>query len=449
LPLIIAAITFLSIANLYSQVTIGSDATPPNYSLLELDATATKGGMHLPQMTTQERTDFTTATSLGASAQGLLIWNTEAGKLQIWLGNGWGDFEAIVGNPCVIASQPRSFNWKERETLTSGEPLEGIGGQKATLDVSANNAQSYQWYEKPINPNAAPIDLGDANDARTPKYKPDLSAVGMRYYYCEVTGISGDKVKSEIAQVAVGCGALDYLGKWRSFMCYNIGADPDKTIDEQMSYNTTLDTDSTVYGHSFQWGRTADGHQRRDSKVIEYNDTIKIIINGSSRVDQVSASDTLYYGKFITGAQWNPKPDFFGWDPQSFANNPCPSGWRLPTNDEIASLYMGSASTLIQMSDATPNTLAWVTTATPGAVFKPDGETVTMFFPNASSRRHADGSFTANSNRCLILTSTSVGSFHQISDKSWISTDIPYSWNLPRVRSNTPGSGLPLRCIKI
>jgi hypothetical protein len=110
---------------------------------------------------------------------------------------------------------------------------------------------------------------------------------------------------------------------------------------------------------------------------------------------------------------------------------------------------MGSASTLNKMSDATPNTLAWATTTTQGPVFKPDGVTVTLFFPNASSRIYDTGGFTDNNGRVTVVTSTSVGSFHQIANDFWGATAMPYPWNLPRVRSNYPAYGGTVRCIKI
>jgi hypothetical protein len=44
------------------------------------------------------------------------------------------------------------------------------------------------------------------------------------------------------------------------------------TIAEQMNYtptpNTGNSTDTTVYGHLYQWGRIADGHQLRNSSAV-------------------------------------------------------------------------------------------------------------------------------------------------------------------------------------
>jgi uncharacterized protein (TIGR02145 family) len=334
--------------------------------------------------------------------------------------------------------------------------MEGVGGQKTTHSVDATDATAYQWYEIPTNPNAAHIHLGNTNGANTPDYQPDLSQLGMRRYYCKITGNTA--VESEIARVAVGCGALDYTGNWRSLMCYHLGADPDMTITQQMAYNTTANTDSTVYGHLFQWGRVADGHQRRDSPNVRYHDTIHIYTNGTI-IDQVDPSDKYYYGKyiytpgtpgnFVNGGSWNPKLDDAGWNPQGYYNNPCPSGWRLPTNDEIASLYMGSAGSLNKLANAIPNTLTWMTTTTQGAAFKPDGVTITLFLPYVSLRDMATGGFYKDGERAVIKTSTSKGSFLQIGKDGWAITSFPFPWSSPRIRLNNTTLGIPVRCVAL
>jgi hypothetical protein len=55
-----------------------------------------------------------------------------------------------------------------------------------------------------------------------------------------------------------------------TFMYYNLGADPSYDIPEkQMAYtpspNTDGSPDATVYGDLYQWGRTTDGHEKRNS----------------------------------------------------------------------------------------------------------------------------------------------------------------------------------------
>ncbi|MDR0681328.1 MAG: hypothetical protein LBG15_05710, partial [Dysgonamonadaceae bacterium] len=75
----------LSAASVNAQVTIGSNANPPAYSLLELDAGNVKGGLHLPRLTTAERN----AMSVNTEAAGLLIFNISTNCLDIWTGTTW------------------------------------------------------------------------------------------------------------------------------------------------------------------------------------------------------------------------------------------------------------------------------------------------------------------------------------------------------------------------
>ena len=90
---------------------------------------------------------------------------------------------------------------------------------------------------------------------------------------------------------------------------------------------STSSTDSASYGDLYQWGRSSDGHQCRTS----------VIIGALSSVDQPS------HGGFIL---WNINLGFYDWrDPQNVdlwqgvngINNPCPSGYRLPTESELFS----------------------------------------------------------------------------------------------------------------
>jgi uncharacterized protein (TIGR02145 family) len=78
-------------------------------------------------------------------------------------------------------------------------------------------------------------------------------------------------------------------------------------------------TDANSYGHLFQWGRGADGHQ---------------ITNSSQTVG--SSSSSTPGSSFLTGSySWysGTNPDDL-WQGVSGTNNPCQSGFRLPTEAE-------------------------------------------------------------------------------------------------------------------
>ena len=84
----------------------------------------------------------------------------------------------------------------------------------------------------------------------------------------------------------------------------------------------TSSTDADAYGDLYQWGRAADGHQ----------------IRTSGTTTTLAPSDTPGHGNFITiggsPADWRSPQNDNLWQGVSGINNPCPSGYRLPTEAE-------------------------------------------------------------------------------------------------------------------
>ena len=119
----------------------------------------------------------------------------------------------------------------------------------------------------------------------------------------------------------------------------NLGANYSNMNHPQFNPNkqATALNDYNAYGSLFQWGRYSDGHE-----LINWTDsTTGTPVNGSTSVNAVS--DTPINNLFIieTGPQadWRiPKNDNL-WKGSSGINNPCPQGFRLPTWDEINTLY--------------------------------------------------------------------------------------------------------------
>ena len=418
----------LGVANVNAQVSIGADQEPNKFSLLDLVSTSIKKGIHLPRLTTVERDALVSATSSATDktdAKGLAVFNTTTNCYDVWNGTQWLSLCDFTNPVPVITDQPRAFNWKEANSAGS---MEGIGGPSATISVTATGSDlTYQWYEIPKNSNAAPDPVSGATAAT---YTPELDVLGMRSYYCVVSNAFGS-VQSDVAKVAVGCGAFATDGSWRTFMCYNLGA-TQTTIAGQLSYASNLylsanlgtvpataaQGDAAVFGHLWQWGRISDGHQLRTSAnslaagpvpAGQYTAWGGTWAAGGS--EQVVSGNANFYGKFIytnaTPWDWSNNPtgrNLYLWVLWRDVNrDPCGqvagANWRIPTQTEWSDIYKGgqgadapgnaTANTWVWRAPGTTTNLAYGTAG--GFEIKPDGETTTLFLPAAGYRTSSTG----------------------------------------------------------
>jgi uncharacterized protein (TIGR02145 family) len=85
----------------------------------------------------------------------------------------------------------------------------------------------------------------------------------------------------------------------------------------------TSSTDTQAYGDLYQWGRRSDGHQCRNSGVTTV----------------LSITDQPSHGNFIitsTGTRdWRSPQNDNLWQGINGINNPCPIGFRIPTEAEL------------------------------------------------------------------------------------------------------------------
>ena len=98
----------------------------------------------------------------------------------------------------------------------------------------------------------------------------------------------------------------------RTWMDRNLGA----------TQVATSITDANSYGDLYQWGRGADGHQCRTSPTTW----------------TLSSTDQPGHGDFImtidSPVNWRSNQNISLWQGINGVNNPCPSGFRLPTETE-------------------------------------------------------------------------------------------------------------------
>lgn len=163
-------------------------------------------------------------------------------------------------------------------------------------------------------------------------------------------------------------------------------------------------TDSSSYGDLYQWGRRSDGHQCRNSATTS----------------TLSGTDQPAHGHFIltpnTPNDWRSPQNSNLWQGVNGVNNPCPSGYRLPTYSELNA-----------------ERTSWSSSTTSGAF------TSILKITMAGARNMSDGSLNHVGVNGFYLTSTVSGS---ISNYLWFPNNTASMGNLHR------GHGHSVRCIK-
>ena len=139
--------------------------------------------------------------------------------------------------------------------------------------------------------------------------------------------------------------SFTHNGTTYTYMDRNLGASRAAT-----TYNDYL-----AYGCLYQWGRGNDGH----ASVNWTSSTNGTNINGSTstKSSTVVPLDALFITNTLAqnvAADWmtsTPSPDN-RWNKLSGNNNPCPSGYRIPNNAEIAIL-------MSKFSGSSTNATSW------------------------------------------------------------------------------------------
>jgi hypothetical protein len=179
----------------------------------------------------------------------------------------------------------------------------------------------------------------------------------------------------------------------------------------------TSSTDHLAYGSFYQWGRGSDGHEL----ITWSSSTAGTPVNGTTST--LSSSDVPVDGSFISAgnSDWRSTPNNNLWQGVSGTNNPCPAGFRIPTEAEwIAEIN------------------SWSSYNAAGAFASP------LKLPVAGSR-NGSGTFSINVG--------TAGNYWSSTIKSLYGGSYPlYIWFNKDTRSYTEGLfrawGISVRCIK-
>lgn len=175
------------------------------------------------------------------------------------------------------------------------------------------------------------------------------------------------------------CGAL-VSGTFKVFMCHNLGAN---TALNPFSYVVgNADGSGGTLGFLYQWGRPADGYQLRTSVPLNTQATNNTATTPAAVVGRFidtfpnwrSANITTLWGDGTAGV-----------NPAKAANDPCPAGFKVPSQAQWGGTFNGSTT---EAAPGTANQNTWTWTG--------NGFTVGpyLFLPAAGFRQASNGNLT-------------------------------------------------------
>jgi uncharacterized protein (TIGR02145 family) len=173
---------------------------------------------------------------------------------------------------------------------------------------------------------------------------------GTKYYYFSEVVFNGDVTYSSIDSLTTKC---------REFVPYvdEYGVDHGKGVEMAgivwAPVNCGYHKDNFKYGKLYQWGRkygqgySGQWYERNGAVKGEYSDaTEPTITDGpvSFATGNESSNANVFYSSSSTNGRWFNGSSYY-WNsgneltPVKADNDPCPSGWRIPTNEEISRLW--------------------------------------------------------------------------------------------------------------
>lgn len=154
----------------------------------------------------------------------------------------------------------------------------------------------------------------------------------------------------------------------KTWLNNNLGANYSNMNHAQFNPNqqATVFTDHHAYGSLYQWGRYSDGHEFINYTNSTTGTAVTATTSSSHSTTITPNNSTLYLGDDSPATQDDNWVDFGAspnaiedglWQGGSGPNNPCPQGYRLPTETEMSTLI--SAESITNHTTAASSSLAF------------------------------------------------------------------------------------------
>jgi len=326
----ILVLTLLWSSLAFSQVGMGTD-TPNSNAILDL--TATDKALLLPRLANTNVID--------TPVDGMLIYAVNPKCFKGYQDNTWVNLTTC--EPIASAMTFGALTYDGVSVLNTTADKTGIGynGENvpsaSTITVEVTVAEPTVYSFSATDPGTGLTYSASGSFAAAGTFSVVLQNNGIfipsdifGVLTMPLTGASNSinlepriDIKSIPASATAVVDVISASGK--TWMDRNLGADR----------AATALNDGLSFGNLYQWGRLSDGHEIIITNGA--NPTVRTGLNGTTTT--LSATDTPNDNLFVvvnTGIidDWRDPQNNSLWQGVSGINNPCPSGYRLPTDAE-------------------------------------------------------------------------------------------------------------------
>jgi hypothetical protein len=301
----------------FSQVGIGTNVPE---SSAQLDVNSSNKGFLPPRMTVTERN------AIVNPANGLQIFNTTTGCINYYIGTGWHEVCGTLIQTAEISTltcNSASVNG----SLTSGSAANNVS---ATIPYTLGNGGTYgaqNLSSTGITGLTAVLTSGVlANGSGSLLYtiSGTPSNSGTAFFNISIGGQSCNLSISIAAPIGVFAASTVNCSNPTAVVDVTNSATGKTWMDRNLGASQVATSSSHIpaFGDLYQWGRRSDGHQCRSFVPTSSN---------LSSSDQPAGSFIFSYS---TPFDWRSPQNNNLWQGVNGINNPCPSGYRIPTDSE-------------------------------------------------------------------------------------------------------------------